>query len=168
MNINRISLLLGLVAMASAMTAQTVLSDADLVNAYSQRSYDHRISCHDPSIVYDNAGTYYIYGSHLGHAKTTTALNYQSWDDSWGAYEVDGTSNSLFADLQGNRVNFSQAYNTHAITKVKNYQGKEVSFGNFDAHAWQYKGNNVQGMEWARCRLQQDDEEVVHVYVGQR
>jgi arabinan endo-1,5-alpha-L-arabinosidase len=149
MNINRISLLLGLVAMASAMTAQTVLSDADLVNAYSQRSYDHRISCHDPSIVYDNAETYYIYGSHLGHAKTTTALNYQSWDDSWGAYEVDGTSNSLFADLQGNRVNFSQAYNTHAITKVKNYQGKEVSFGNFDAHAWQYKGNNVQGMEWA-------------------
>lgn len=84
MNINRISLLLGLVAMASAMTAQAVLSDADLVNAYSQRSYDHRISCHDPSIVYDNAETYYIYGSHLGHAKTTTALNYQSWDDELG------------------------------------------------------------------------------------
>lgn len=149
MNINRISLSFGLVAMFSSMTAQTVLFDADLASAYTQCTYDHRISCHDPSIVYDNAGTYYIYGSHLGHAKTTAALNYQSWDDSWGAYEVDGTTNSLFADLQGNRVNFSKVYDTHAITKVKNYQGSEVSFGNFNAHSWQSNGATVKGNKWA-------------------
>lgn len=35
------------------------------------------------------------------------------------------------------------------VKKVKNYKGEEVDFPNFDAHAWQAKGNNVKGMQWA-------------------
>ncbi|MBO5002057.1 MAG: hypothetical protein J6C66_05090, partial [Prevotella sp.] len=61
---------------ATAAIGQTTVSDNDLANAYSSRSYSMRVSCHDPSIVIDNiaspsAPTYYIYGSHLGRGKTT-------------------------------------------------------------------------------------------------
>ena len=47
------------------------------------------------------------------------------------------------------QTGYANAYTTHAVTKVKDYQGREVSFGNFNAHNWQFKGNSVQGMQWA-------------------
>lgn len=115
-------------------SAQTTLTDADLQNAYSTKTYSHRLSCHDPSIVMDNitnpsSPVYYVYGSHLGHGVTTAADNYQSWDDSWAAYEVTGTANSLFANANGERINFADAY------------------GN--AHSWQNSGYTVLGNQWA-------------------
>ena len=46
-------------------------------------------------------------------------------------------------------VNYANAYASHLITEVKNSKGENVKFGNFNAHGWQYKGNNVQGNQWA-------------------
>jgi beta-xylosidase len=128
-----LSLLSLLALMALPLSSQT-LSDADLKNAYTTQTYAHRISCHDPSIVMDNITdpahpVYYVYGSHLGHGSTTVASNYLDWDASWAGDESATSSNSLFANANGDRILFGNAY------------------GN--ARSWQYTGNNVQGMQWA-------------------
>ena len=128
--------------------AQTPVGDNDLANAYATQTIE-RIAVHDPSIVMDvtepiTNPKYYIYGSHLGRAKTYASGNYQIWNTFKTGEENAGTSNSLFAD-----VNFKDAYTTHVIKKVKNSKSEEVAFGNFDAHGWQYKGNTVKGMQWA-------------------
>lgn len=139
---------------ALSSVAQTTVTDADLQGVYSARQYNKRVVCHDPSIVIDNitnpaSPTYYIYGSHLGRGKTTAAENYQEWTV-FKADESNATAtNSLFCNLSGTLVNYSDAYTTHAVTSVKDHAGKTVTFGNFDAHGWQKKGNTVKGMQWA-------------------
>ena len=134
--------------------AQTAVGDNDLANAYATQTITGRIAVHDPSIVMDVTGSttnpkYYIYGSHLGRANTYASGNYQIWNTFKTGEENAGTSNSLFADVNGKLVNFKDAYSTQMVKKVKNYKGEEVDFPNFDAHAWQAKGNNVKGMQWA-------------------
>ena len=144
--------MMGLAAISA--TAQTQVSDDDLSKVYETRSYGKRVTCHDPSIVVDditnpNSPTYYIYGSHLGRGKTTAAKNYQEWSTFKVGEEAKDYVNSLFANKQGTLVNYANAYASHLITEVKNSKGETVKFGNFDAHAWQAKGNNVKGMQWA-------------------
>ena len=144
---------MSLMAINGAM-AQTAVGDNDLANAYATQTITGRIAVHDPSIVMDVTGSttnpkYYIYGSHLGRAKTYATGNYQIWNTFKTGEENAGTSNSLFADVDGKLINFKDAYTTHVIKKVKNYKGEEVAFGNFDAHGWQYKGYNVAGNQWA-------------------
>lgn len=139
---------------ALSSAAQTTVTDADLQGVYSARQYNKRVVCHDPSIVIDNitnpaSPTYYIYGSHLGRGKTTAAENYQEWTV-FKADESNATAtNSLFCNQSGTLVNYADAYTTHAVTSVKDHAGKTVTFGNFDAHGWQKKGNTVKGMQWA-------------------
>lgn len=139
---------------ALSSAAQTTVTDADLQGAYSARQYNKRVVCHDPSIVIDNitnpaSPTYYIYGSHLGKGKTTAAEHYQEWAVFKAGEENATATNSLFCNLSGTLVNYSDAYTTHAVTSVKDHAGKTVTFGNFDAHGWQKKGNTVKGMQWA-------------------
>lgn len=139
---------------ALSSAAQTTVIDADLQGVYSARQYNKRVVCHDPSIVIDDitnpaSPTYYIYGSHLGRGKTTAAENYQEWTVFKAGEENATATNSLFCNLSGNLVNYSDAYTTHAVTSVKDHAGKTVTFGNFDAHGWQKKGNTVKGMQWA-------------------
>ena len=139
---------------ALSSAAQTTVTDADLQGAYSARQYGKRVVCHDPSIVIDNitnpaSPTYYIYGSHLGRGKTTAAENYQEWTVFKAGEENATATNSLFCNLSGTLINYSDAYTTHAVTSVKDHAGKTVTFGNFDAHGWQKKGNTVKGMQWA-------------------
>lgn len=139
---------------ALSSAAQTTVTDADLQGAYSARQYNKRVVCHDPSIVIDNitnpaSPTYYIYGSHLGRGKTTAAENYQEWTVFKAGEENATATNSLFCNLSGTLVNYSDAYATHAVTSVKDHAGKTVTFGNFDAHGWQKKGSTVKGMQWA-------------------
>ena len=149
------NLLLPILALSAlSATAQTNLTDADIEGAYSARQYSKRVVCHDPSIVIDDitnpsSPTYYIYGSHLGRGKTTADKNYQEWTVFKTGEENATATNSLFCNTGGVLVNFSQAYSTHAITSVKDYSGKSVTFGNFDANGWQKKGNTVKGMQWA-------------------
>ena len=138
----------------NGVMAQTPVGDNDLANAYATQTITGRIAVHDPSIVMDvtepiTNPKYYIYGSHLGRAKTYATGNYQIWNTFKTGEENAGTSNSLFADVNGKLVNFKDAYSTQLVKKVKNYKGEEVDFPNFNAHAWQAKGNNVKGMQWA-------------------
>ena len=144
--------MMGLAALSA--TAQTQVSDNDLTNAYQSRAYNKRVVCHDPSIIMDDitnpsSPTYYIYGSHLGRGKTTTASNYQEWATFKTGEENTGATNSLFANKEGTLINFSSAYRSHVITEVKNYKGEKVKFGNFSASGWQFKGSTVAGNQWA-------------------
>lgn len=144
--------MMGLAAMGAM--AQTQVTDDDLTNAYEARAYNKRVSCHDPSIIMDDitnpsSPTYYIYGSHLGRGKTTTASNYQDWTTFKAGEEATTATNSLFANYNGTLVNYANAYQSHVITEVKNYKGETVKFGNFNANGWQYKGSTVQGNQWA-------------------
>lgn len=144
---------MSLMAVNGAM-AQTAVGDNDLANAYATQTITGRIAVHDPSIVMDvtepiTNPKYYIYGSHLGRAKTYASGNYQIWNTFKTGEENTGTSNSLFADVNGNLINFKDAYTTHFIKKVKNSKREEVAFGNFNANGWQYKDYNVQGNQWA-------------------
>ena len=144
--------MMGLAAMGAM--AQTQVTDDDLTNAYEARAYNKRVSCHDPSIIMDDitnpsSPIYYIYGSHLGRGKTTTASNYQDWTTFKAGEEATTATNSLFANYNGTLVNYANAYQSHVITEVKNYKGETVKFGNFNANGWQYKGSTVQGNQWA-------------------
>ena len=135
--------------------AQTEMTTTDLASGvYSSKTFSSRVTCHDPSAIYDDVTTptspqLYIYGSHLGRGYTTASSNYATWSTFKAGEESSTATNSLFCNTSGTLVNFSNAYSKHAITKVKNYQGEEVDFGNFDAHGWQYTGSTVAGNEWA-------------------
>ena len=148
-------LLLSMMGLAAiGANAQTQVTDNDLTKAYEARAYNKRVVCHDPSIVLDDitnpsSPTYYIYGSHLGRGKTTTASNYQEWSTFKAGEEATGNVNSLFANKQGTLVNYADAYKSHVITEVKDLNGKTQKFGNFNANGWQFKGNTVKGMQWA-------------------
>ena len=148
-------LLLSMMGLAAiGANAQTQVTDNDLTKAYEARAYNKRVVCHDPSIVMDDitnpsSPTYYIYGSHLGRGKTTTASNYQDWSTFKAGEEATGNVNSLFANKQGTLVNYADAYKSHVITEVKDLNGKTQKFGNFNANGWQFKGNTVKGMQWA-------------------
>ena len=154
----RIAIMVGVVTClgtAEAQTEEEILSMEDLADAYVTRGYT-RQSVHDPSIVVDTitkAGTttYYVFGSHVAGAKTT---NLASW--SWvGAGENTTTTNSWFGTLsegtsgEASRCSYANAYETNVVTKVKNYAGEEVDFGNYSAHDWQYTGYTVKGNQWA-------------------
>lgn len=129
------SILLALIAImpcaANIALAQTHLTDADLTNAYTKKSYT-RYTTHDPSIFVDvNSSatdpTYYIYGSHRDGGYTSASKSYQQWT----------------------RQTFTNNYSTNATKTVKNYKGETVTFGNFNANLWQYKGYVINGNEWA-------------------
>ena len=89
-------LLLSMMGLAAiGANAQTQVTDNDLSKAYEARAYNKRVVCHDPSIVMDDitnpsSPTYYIYGSHLGRGKTTTASNYQEWTTFKAGEEATG------------------------------------------------------------------------------
>ena len=137
---------------ASAWADDVVLTDADLTGAYKKASYG-RGSVHDPSIVYDTISNpskpvFYVIGSHLGFRRNSTAVsNIGAWPLSVGGGETANCT--LFADTTGKKVGFADAYTTHRVTRVKNYQGETVPFGNFDAHGWQFEGSTVAGNQWA-------------------
>lgn len=123
--------IISLLVASSAMQAADDIKVTSL-SGYTSRSYPGRVSCHDPSIFMDTISsstpTYYILGSHHGRGKTTNLSNVTSW-----TYPSD----------------FGVSYTTHAVKTIKDVDGNDVAFGNFDAHAWQYKGYNVGGNEWA-------------------
>lgn len=97
-----------------------------------------RVSVHDPSIVWDStSNTYYIFGTHRGAAKTKDLM-------SWTPFKAPWKTNS------SNNATSSVAFKT-SQTKTVNIGGEEVTFGNFDAHAWSaaYGNYNIDGNLWA-------------------
>lgn len=131
------------------------ITEADLNNAYATKSISRIMNlCHDPSIVIDNISnssnpTYYIYGSHLGHGYTTAADNYKSWTTFASYEENENVAKSMFANASNTRISYAKAYDSNAVTKVKNSKGEEVAFTGFNMHNWQYTGGTIKGNQWA-------------------
>ena len=101
-----------------------------------------RVSVHDPSVVWDpSSRTYYIFGSHRDHAKSTDMMNWTKITVPWA------TATSSNADP-------NVAFTTPEVTKIKK-GGQEYDFV-FDAVKWSALGGaqgqtkyNVTGNQWA-------------------
>ena len=101
-----------------------------------------RVSVHDPSVVWDpSSQTYYIFGSHRDHAKSTDMINWTKITVPWA------TATSSNADP-------NVAFTTPEVTKIKK-GGQEYDFA-FDAVKWSALGGaqgqtkyNVTGNQWA-------------------
>ena len=130
----------------------TVLTDADLNALCSDATYT-RGSVHDPSVVDAGNGTYYVFGSHMGVAKTTDFMN---WSRVSGENDTDST---LFgrqnADGSVSAVSFNQAFRKSAYTGTVKTDidgtAKDMTFGSYDASAWNTALGNytVSGNMWA-------------------
>lgn len=138
--------LAGLACCGQMLTA-TEISQTDMSFMTDQTAWI-RGSVHDPSITIskDASGneTYYVFGSHMGVAKTTDLK-------SWNTVTYETTDSPLFGDANGNTVSYENAFRTNVVKTVTNYAGKTVTFGNFDASAWNTSINNftVAGNMWA-------------------
>ncbi len=85
--------------------------------AYTQQ----RVSVHDPSIVWDNAGTYYVFGSHEAWAKSTDLMN---WSDVPVAWRTTSSAS----------VTCETAFNVNATTTIKvGGANRDFKNGNGDA-----------------------------------
>lgn len=101
-----------------------------------------RVSVHDPSVVWDPASqTYYIFGSHRDHAKSTDMINWTKITVPW-------------ATETSTNANPNVAFATPQVTKIKK-GGVEYDFA-FDAVKWSARGGtqgqakyNVTGNQWA-------------------
>ena len=101
-----------------------------------------RVSVHDPSVVWDPASqTYYIFGSHRDHAKSTDMMNWTKVTVRW-------------ATATSNNANPNVAFTTPEVTKIKK-GGEEYDFA-FDAVKWSARGGaqgqakyDVTGNQWA-------------------
>ena len=104
-----------------------------------------RVSVHDPSVVWDPASqTYYIFGSHRDHAKSTDMMNWTKITVPWATATSSNAANSV-------------AFTSPAVTKIRK-GGAEYDFA-FNAHDWSAaypewrddRGNpwNIDGNMWA-------------------
>ena len=87
--------------------ATTELTDEDVNSLYQKVSYQ-RQSVHDPSIIKDG-DEYYVFGSHMGVAKTADLMNWSST-----AISDQNKENAYYGlrDEQGNvtKVPFAEAF----------------------------------------------------------
>ena len=101
-----------------------------------------RVSVHDPSVVWEPVSqTYYIFGSHRDHAKSTDMMNWTKIAVPW-------------ATETSTNANPNVAFATPQVTKVKK-NGTEYDFA-FDAIKWSARGGaqgqakyDVTGNQWA-------------------
>ena len=104
------------------------------ISAYNLK----RVSVHDPSIVWDpTTKTYYIFGSHRDHARSTDLMSWTKVSVPWQTATSNNAANSA-------------AFTTPQVTKVKK-SGVEYTL-NFNAINWSKKGSssyNVDGNMWA-------------------
>ena len=132
-----------------AMNAQTsetdtiYLTQTDVNNLY-RSSFKSYPGVHDPSIVYDRNGHYYIFGSHNAIARTSDLRNWNGVNNN-GEFGVQNANGSVSV------TNYNNAFHTNMTKKVKvlkNGVPTEVNFGNFDAAAWSCAINNSNGSAW--------------------
>ena len=134
-----------LMVMAFSVFAQapTELTMDEAMNYYKNTS-KQRISCHDPSVVWEpETERFYIFGSHLAQAYSSDLQNWSSCRAPWGVLQADGS-------IKSNATN-AEAFVTHEAKSIS-IGNQEIPFGNYDAYAWvsAYGGDyNIDGNLWA-------------------
>lgn len=122
-------------------SGQIELSADDIKNLYQRVSLD-RQSVHDPSIIVNNSNgstEYYVFGSHMGVAKTTDLQNWSSTSISDGsetnAYYGVRNANGTVTQVSYNNAFDSGAYGSTQITTADG-SIVTVDFSQFSAAAW--------------------------------
>ena len=117
------------------------LSDDDVNNLYKEVS-SRRQSVHDPSIVPDGNGSYHVFGTMMGVAKTDDLVN-------WDAVirDEDDNSKSLY------NKPLAEAFTDNALKGNTTYydsagQAHTVNFGTYNINNW-ISGNTIKGNQWA-------------------
>lgn len=126
-------------------TASIRLTDED-VAALTGETSQERTSVHDPSIVVDEEGNYYVFGSHMGVSKSTDLEN-------WTSVTSESTTSTLFGNAAGKVVSYETAFTENAYTGQVDVLDEEgnvytADFGNYDVAAW-ISDNTVSGNMWA-------------------
>ena len=123
--------------------ADTVLTDAD-VNALYRTATKAYASVHDPSVVSDGQGSYYIFGSHNAIARTS---DFRSWTGV-AAHALYGRRN---ANGSVTTVGYNDAFHSHLSTTVPVRRGDSVTeapFAGYDAAAWSCAVPSTDGKAW--------------------
>lgn len=132
----------------------TQLSVGDIANLYQKVSYN-RGSVHDPSIIVNGTGAnkeYYVFGSHMGVAKTTDLMN---WSDT--SISNENVENAHFGVRDANgtvtKVSYADAFKENALTGSTTLYREDgssytVDFGTYDISEW-ISPNTIRGNMWA-------------------
>jgi len=132
----------------SASETITELNNSDIASLYSGVSYT-RQSVHDPSIVPDGNGSYYVFGSHMGTAKTDDLMN-------WKAVTSENTDSPLYGVIKDGKVvqaSYEEAFKENALKGETTYYDSEgkahtVNFGTYNINDW-ISPNVIYGNQWA-------------------
>lgn len=106
---------------------------------------------HDPSVVYNNNGTYYIFGSHNAIARTTDLKNWSGVGNS-SLYGIQNSTGAVSVTSYNNAFHTNM---TKSVKVLKDGAKIDTTFGNFDAAAWSCaiaqngKAWTVAGNMWA-------------------
>ena len=129
----------------------TALTDEDIQNLYSESDFT-RQSVHDPSITKDSDGTYYVYGSHMGAAKTKDLMN---WSEVSGVSETTDSKLYGAVNSSGNVVtaSYETAFTQNQVvgsTTLYKADGNtySVDFGTYNMNTW-IADNSIKGNQWA-------------------
>ena len=128
-----------------AVSEKVLLTKEEIATLYETVSYD-RTSVHDPSIIVDGNGNYYVFGSHMGVSKSTDLMN-------WESITSESTTSTLFGNAEGEIIPYTDAFTTNSYTGTvevldENGQVVEKEFGTYDAAEW-ISDNSVSGNMWA-------------------
>lgn len=131
---------------AEEKTSAAIRLTDEEVETLTGETSQERVSVHDPSVVVDEEGNYYVFGSHMGVAKSTDLEN-------WTSVTSESTSSTLFGNAAGEIVSYETAFTENAYTGQVNVLDSEgnvyaVDFGSYDAAAW-ISDNTVSGNMWA-------------------
>ncbi len=110
-------------------TVYLTLTDVNKLYTSASKNYP---GVHDPSVVYNNNGTYYIFGSHNAIARTTDLKNWTGVGNS-GLYGIQNSTGVVTV------TSYNNAFHTNMTKSVKVMKGgikTDTVFGNFDAAAW--------------------------------
>lgn len=143
------------ISISAKETGMTLLTDEDVLEL-TKADKKNRTSVHDPSIVTNTDGTYYIFGSHMGVSKTNDLMN-------WEAVTNESLNSSLFGNSDGEIITYENAFIANAYTGTVNVVSgssmntsvesgssiiSEKDFGTYNAAAW-IKNNTIAGNMWA-------------------
>lgn len=122
-------------------------ADGQTENVYANISFT-RQSVHDPSIVPDGNGTYYVFGSHMDVAKTTDLMKWQRVTSQIAISPLYGV---VGADGNVVKASFNDAFQKNQVTGdtgLKDTKGNPVVFGTYNINNW-ISPNAIAGNQWA-------------------
>lgn len=113
----------------STDTVYLTQNEVNILYTNTSKSYP---GVHDPSVVSNNNGAYYIFGSHNAIAKTIDLKNWYGVGNG-NLYATQSSSGAVTVTSYNNAFHTNM---TKSVNVLKNAMKTDTTFGNFDASAW--------------------------------